>query len=441
MFSRISDEIEEIVQNAKQHESVGRYDEAAKSLSTYWKNTNNRPDTFGLNQREQAEILLRCGSLAGYIGSCNQKKDAQELAQTLITEASQLFSLFGDVEKLAECETYLALTYLRTGGLDEARSWISNAFKYDIDKKCETRLYTHVLDIMLLIREGKYAELVNKCKLLEPLFRNSGFLILQGDFNNNYAYGLMKLDKKNEALTRFELAKQFYKRTKHYLFLAGLENNLAIFFQKEGYFIEAHKHAKAAREAFKKLGDKTREGYSIDTQAQIYMAQGRYEEALKCANEAIRILSNGENYLYLENSLQTKSHIQLYLKDYSGLMETVAEAIRIVNLFSNKPDKRILIVKETISSDFQKCWKLDELAGTINLSKSRFKELFKQKTQLSPIQFVRHLRFERAKELLKTTHLTVKEISFTVGINDQSGFVRDFKKKYGLTPTEYRNKS
>jgi tetratricopeptide (TPR) repeat protein len=95
---------------------------------------------------------------------------------------------------------------------------------------------------------------------------------------------------------------------------------------------EAHKHAKAAREVFKKLSDKTREGYSIDTQAQIYMAQGKYEEALKCANEAVKMLSDGENYCYLANSMQTKSHIQLYLKDFKNSMKTKMASVNIASI-------------------------------------------------------------------------------------------------------------
>jgi tetratricopeptide (TPR) repeat protein len=332
MNSQISDEIKEIIQNAKQHESVGRYDEAAKILSKYWKNTNERPDVSDLNKAEQAEIILRCGSLAGYIGSCKQKKDSQEVAQTLITEANRLFYLFGDIEKIVECETYMASTYHRMGKLDEARGWINSAFQHEIDKTCEVRLYTHVVDGIILFREGKYIELVNKCKMLEPLFRKSQFYVLQGDFNNNYAFGLMKTGDKNGALSRFELAKTFYIKTSHFLYLALLENNLAVFFKSEKVYTEAHKAANSARANFKKLGDKTREGYSIDTQAQIYLAEGKFAEALECANEAIRMLSDGENYCYLANSTQTKSHIQLYLKDYVAAQETMIASVNIASI-------------------------------------------------------------------------------------------------------------
>ncbi len=311
MFSQISDEIKEITQDAKQYESVGRYDEAAKILSKYWKNIKQRPDVSELNKSEQAEVLLRCGSLAGFIGSCSLKKDAQELAQTLITEASRLFWLSGDIEKISECETYMAVTYQRLGQLDEAKSWINSALEHELSEKSEVRLYTYVVSGVILFEQGKYTELVNKCKMLEPLFRKSQFYVLQGDFNNNYAFGLMKLGYKNDALSRFELAKQFYIKTKHYLFLARVENNLAIFFKNEGVYDEAHKAAKSAREIFKKLGDKTREGYLIDTQAQIYLAEGKHKEALKCANEAIAMLQKGENYCYLVNSMETKCKILL----------------------------------------------------------------------------------------------------------------------------------
>jgi tetratricopeptide (TPR) repeat protein len=332
MFSQISDEIQEIIQNARQNESVGRYDDAAKILSKYWKNTNERPEVSGLNREEEAEILLRCGSLARHIGICHQKKDVQKLAKKLLSEAKDIFSICGDVEKVAECVICLAHAYLRLGQFDEARSWINHAFKYQLDKNWEVYFYVFVVEGMLLFEEENFVELVNKCKRLEPLFRKSPFYVLQGDFNSNYGYGLMKLGDYGEAMKRFTLAKHFYKETKHYLYLALLENNLAVFFQSQKHFDEAHKLAKSARENFKKLGDKTREGYSIDTQAQIYMSQGKYDEALKCANEAIEMLEKGENYCYLANSMQTKSHIQLCLKDYVAAQETMIASVNIASI-------------------------------------------------------------------------------------------------------------
>ena len=48
---------------------------------------------------------------------------------------------------------------------------------------------------------------------------------------------------------------------------------------------------------------------------------------------------------------------------------------------------------------------------------------------------------ERARHLLETSFLSVKEIAHQVGLNDESHFVRDFKKAYGEPPTRYRIRS
>jgi hypothetical protein len=48
---------------------------------------------------------------------------------------------------------------------------------------------------------------------------------------------------------------------------------------------------------------------------------------------------------------------------------------------------------------------------------------------------------ERARHLLETSFLSVKEIAHQVGLNDESHFVRDFKKAYGEPPTRYRLRS
>jgi AraC-like DNA-binding protein len=47
---------------------------------------------------------------------------------------------------------------------------------------------------------------------------------------------------------------------------------------------------------------------------------------------------------------------------------------------------------------------------------------------------------QKAKELLENTFLSVKEATVSVGINDESHFVRDFKMNFGLTPSQYRQR-
>lgn len=81
---------------------------------------------------------------------------------------------------------------------------------------------------------------------------------------------------------------------------------------------------------------------------------------------------------------------------------------------------------------------LSEFAQSVNLSVWRLSHLFKIDIGMPPMRYLRLLRMERAKDLLESSFLSVKEIGFRVGLTDESHFVRDFKATYGLSPACYR---
>lgn len=102
-------------------------------------------------------------------------------------------------------------------------------------------------------------------------------------------------------------------------------------------------------------------------------------------------------------------------------------------------DPRLQIVTALMKRELHRDLSLNELATAVNLSLSRLHHLFKAETGTSPAQYLRLLRLERARELLESSFLSVKQIVATVGGRDRSHFEREFKKKYGVTPTQYRS--
>ncbi|MFN2517038.1 MAG: helix-turn-helix domain-containing protein [Pyrinomonadaceae bacterium] len=80
------------------------------------------------------------------------------------------------------------------------------------------------------------------------------------------------------------------------------------------------------------------------------------------------------------------------------------------------------------------------LAKDVNLSSSRLHQVFKEETGLPPATYLRLLRMKQAKELLETSYLSVKEVMGRVGVTDESHFVRAFKKTYGCTPAQHRER-
>lgn len=104
-------------------------------------------------------------------------------------------------------------------------------------------------------------------------------------------------------------------------------------------------------------------------------------------------------------------------------------------------DRRVRTAIALMKSDLRREPSQTEMAGSVNLSCSRFRHLFKSETGMSPKQYLKSLRIKAAKHLLETTFMNVKEIMSTVGMNDKSRFAREFKNFYGLSPTQYRAQS
>ncbi len=101
-------------------------------------------------------------------------------------------------------------------------------------------------------------------------------------------------------------------------------------------------------------------------------------------------------------------------------------------------DPRIWKVEVLVGKNIQRNLHLGDLAAMAGLSVSRMCHLFKSQTGLAPSRFLKVLRMQKAKELLETTSLSVKEITARVGVNDVSHFVRDFERTYRLSPARYR---
>ena len=103
-------------------------------------------------------------------------------------------------------------------------------------------------------------------------------------------------------------------------------------------------------------------------------------------------------------------------------------------------DERVRKAIALAEEYMHKGWSAARLAGLVNLSPSRFHQLFKEETGEPPARYLRGLRMRRARALLETTHLSVKQVMARVGVSDESHFVRDFKKTCGLTPARYRER-
>ena len=80
-----------------------------------------------------------------------------------------------------------------------------------------------------------------------------------------------------------------------------------------------------------------------------------------------------------------------------------------------------------------------EVADRIDFSESHFMRYFRENMGTSFVDYLRDYRLTMAARLLLVSDETVLSIAEEVGFENLSYFNRAFKKKYGVTPREYRN--
>lgn len=91
-----------------------------------------------------------------------------------------------------------------------------------------------------------------------------------------------------------------------------------------------------------------------------------------------------------------------------------------------------------IKNNFDKKIMLDEAAELLNMSTVSFGRLIKQRTGKTFVEFTNEIRLGYATRLLIETNKSVSEICYECGFNNISNFNRTFKKKQGVTPSEFR---
>jgi len=96
--------------------------------------------------------------------------------------------------------------------------------------------------------------------------------------------------------------------------------------------------------------------------------------------------------------------------------------------------KARLRIRESIESSVT----IQQIAEELGVSYSNFRKLFKEYTGLSPATYQQELRLLRAKELLTTTDLSVKEIAYRLNFESPDYFSSKFKSKMGCKPSEIK---
>jgi tetratricopeptide (TPR) repeat protein len=285
----------------------GDFEAAREALGDFWRGIGRRPDVAGLPAPEQAEVLLRVGSLAGSLGSSGQVPGAQEFAKDLISESLRAFETLGDQEKIAEAQTDLGVCYWREGAMDEARVWLREALAHATDPTNRLRIfinstavevYSNHLDDALFVLEQA-----------APLLESIDDPAVVGRFHMQKALVLRNIggsENLDRALIENAAASINFEQAGHRRFFARVENNIGFIFLELGRYEESLKHLARALETFIEIGDVGTAAQVNETRARVFLAQGHYLQAEKGASAAVATFESGGEGSHLAEALEAQ---------------------------------------------------------------------------------------------------------------------------------------
>lgn len=296
----------------KELEEAGNFEAARDALGQLWQHIGERPRLDNLDRHTSAEVLLRAGTLSGWIGGIRQIEGSQEIAKDLISESIALFEELQDVEKACEAQTDLATCYWREGAFDEARVILYNVLDRLAGKGTIQESRT-LLNLAVVERAAnRYSDALRILTDAAPLFEASDSHGLKGRFHNQLGTVLKELgaaehrgDYIDRALIEYAAASFHFGEAGNQRFRAMVENNLGFLFLMNNRYREAHEHLDCAQRLFVSLKDNCSIAQLNDTRARAFLAQGHNAQAEKVSRAAVRTLEQGDSLSLLAEALTT----------------------------------------------------------------------------------------------------------------------------------------
>lgn len=94
-----------------------------------------------------------------------------------------------------------------------------------------------------------------------------------------------------------------------------------------------------------------------------------------------------------------------------------------------------------MEQNFQRSLTVEEIADTCGLNRSYFSKLFKESMGCPPQEFLIRLRMAKAAELMRAGGASISDVAASCGYPNQFHFSRAFKKRYGVSPREWRTQN
>ncbi len=124
-----------------------------------------------------------------------------------------------------------------------------------------------------------------------------------------------------------------------------------------------------------------------------------------------------------------------------NIATVLAKHIMLENMLKPDYDKILDSAVNYIMKNLERPISIKDIAKNANCSKTVLYERFRRALNCTVVEYINAQRITRSAELLKSTNLSVEDISQKVGFSGASYFCKTFKKQFGTSPFKYRQES
>lgn len=307
----------------------GQYEQAREALGDLWRGIGERPEMGTHAQEVNAETLLQCGRLSGFLADA-QGVDLHERVTDLLSEARRIFQDYEKKAKVAETNYELGISYYRKGAFEEARIVLGEA----LDGACD-ELHGKIVigNTIIEIATGHSEEAKDILIAARPFFDNASDA-LKGRWHGHMAVVQATMahgrtEYFDRAIIEYTAAIYHYEQAGHVRYCGDNLNNLAFLLYKLGRYADAHEQLDRAHLIFSRLRDQGHIAQVEETRARAFIAERKYVDALRVIKGVVEILERGGESALLVDALTNKAIIHARLGNHVQSSQTYKEAMKV----------------------------------------------------------------------------------------------------------------
>lgn len=173
--------------------------------------------------------------------------------------------------------------------------------------------------------------------------------------------------------------------------------------------------------------------FQVETEKKKNAKRGLYVSKIECSlldavTRLARLLDNPKDIPVIAPLIRKEIIYRVLQGEHGELLKQIA--------IEGSSTYQINDVIEFIMNNYEKSFKIEDLADIANMSVSSLHRHFKEVAAMSPIQFQKQLRLQEARSLLLSESSDAADVGFRVGYESPSQFSREYSRMFGLPPKE-----